>query len=265
MVECLGEAVVVSDLGSTNGTTVDGVRLRAPRVLGPGHVVRFGRCTLELSSPPVVRVRRGRIVGARTFALGRVVERWTAGGRPVRSSLVVAARRCLAGTIPGEDLRWHGGLTWSSGSSARSRHARMGGRWRSAAPGSAVCCRSCWPMPVGSCLSIVWSRRCGRATLPRRPRRGRPNVRPRLRRVLGDGHVIAREPGVPDRRRRCRLRHDEVRGAGQRSARTTVFGRASRRSDGTTTPCGFGGGGRSGSLPTSGGLGRRRRGWRSCA
>jgi pSer/pThr/pTyr-binding forkhead associated (FHA) protein len=52
-VESVGGTVVVSDLGSTNGTTVDGVRLTVPRVLGPGHVLRFGRCTLELSSVPV--------------------------------------------------------------------------------------------------------------------------------------------------------------------------------------------------------------------
>jgi class 3 adenylate cyclase len=43
--------LVVTDLGSTNGTKVDGVELQAPTRLGPGQVVTFGRCRLELVDP----------------------------------------------------------------------------------------------------------------------------------------------------------------------------------------------------------------------
>lgn len=43
--------LVVTDLGSTNGTKVDGVELQAPTRLQPGQVVTFGRCRLELVDP----------------------------------------------------------------------------------------------------------------------------------------------------------------------------------------------------------------------
>jgi pSer/pThr/pTyr-binding forkhead associated (FHA) protein len=78
MVESVGDAIVVSDLGSTNGTTVDGVRITVPRVLGPGHVLRFGHCTLEL---------------------------WSVGGHPIRtwSELGVSGR-----TAPGSQVTYRG-------------------------------------------------------------------------------------------------------------------------------------------------------------
>ena len=43
--------LVVTDLGSTNGTKLDGVELREPTRLEPGQVVTFGRCRLELVDP----------------------------------------------------------------------------------------------------------------------------------------------------------------------------------------------------------------------
>ena len=41
--------VTVRDLGSTNGTSIDGVPLSAPTVLAPGQAVAFGTaiCTLK--------------------------------------------------------------------------------------------------------------------------------------------------------------------------------------------------------------------------
>jgi class 3 adenylate cyclase len=42
--------VVITDLGSSNGTTVDGVRVQAPRTVGPGELVRFGSCTIEVAT-----------------------------------------------------------------------------------------------------------------------------------------------------------------------------------------------------------------------
>ena len=42
--------VVIFDLGSTNGTFVNGQRLATPAILRPGDKVRMGRTTLELTS-----------------------------------------------------------------------------------------------------------------------------------------------------------------------------------------------------------------------
>jgi len=43
-----GASVVVEDLDSTNGTFVNGERIRSPVTLGPGDQVRVGRTTLEI-------------------------------------------------------------------------------------------------------------------------------------------------------------------------------------------------------------------------
>jgi class 3 adenylate cyclase len=44
-----GREVLVEDLGSTNGTFLDGTRIDSPVVLRPGSVVRVGDTTLELA------------------------------------------------------------------------------------------------------------------------------------------------------------------------------------------------------------------------
>ena len=43
-----GESIVVEDLDSTNGTFVNGERIRSPIPVGPGDLVRVGRTTLEI-------------------------------------------------------------------------------------------------------------------------------------------------------------------------------------------------------------------------
>jgi pSer/pThr/pTyr-binding forkhead associated (FHA) protein len=43
-----GESVVIEDLDSTNGTFVQGERIRKPITVGPGDQVRVGRTTLEI-------------------------------------------------------------------------------------------------------------------------------------------------------------------------------------------------------------------------
>jgi pSer/pThr/pTyr-binding forkhead associated (FHA) protein len=43
-----GESIVVEDLDSTNGTFVNGERIRSPLPIGPGDLVRVGRTTLEI-------------------------------------------------------------------------------------------------------------------------------------------------------------------------------------------------------------------------
>jgi pSer/pThr/pTyr-binding forkhead associated (FHA) protein len=40
----------VEDLGSTNGTYVDGVRITGPRPVPPGMPIRVGKTTLELQA-----------------------------------------------------------------------------------------------------------------------------------------------------------------------------------------------------------------------
>jgi class 3 adenylate cyclase len=52
-VSAADDHVVVEDLGSTNGTTVDGVMLDGPTALHPGQVVSFGRCRLTVVPEPV--------------------------------------------------------------------------------------------------------------------------------------------------------------------------------------------------------------------
>lgn len=47
-----GESVVVEDLGSTNGTFVNGERIQSPRTVGPGDELRIGRTMLEIESDP---------------------------------------------------------------------------------------------------------------------------------------------------------------------------------------------------------------------
>jgi hypothetical protein len=108
MVESVGGAVVVSDLGSTNGTTVGGVRLTVPRVLGPGDVLRFGHCTLELSSLPLARFGGGRILGAGPFRLGRLTDRWTLSGHPIRSWFVLGVSGGAAAPSQGTSRRKRG-------------------------------------------------------------------------------------------------------------------------------------------------------------
>ena len=59
LVQATGDEVVVTDLGSLNGSTVDGTPLDAPHRLRAGEVVRFGGCSIFL-------VPRPRSTGDRT-------------------------------------------------------------------------------------------------------------------------------------------------------------------------------------------------------
>ncbi len=56
MVQCEGDVVTVTDLGSTNGTTVNGRRIDGPTAVTEADVVRFGTTELEL-------LRRGSAAG----------------------------------------------------------------------------------------------------------------------------------------------------------------------------------------------------------
>lgn len=63
--------VIVTDLGSTNGSTLDGRRLTAPAALAAGSVVRFGETTIMLDVPEDATIRtagtgRGTLVAGPT-------------------------------------------------------------------------------------------------------------------------------------------------------------------------------------------------------
>lgn len=60
LVSAVGSGVTVQDLGSTNGTRLDGSALDGPATVAVGQVVEFGRCRLELEP-----VRRGPTGGRR--------------------------------------------------------------------------------------------------------------------------------------------------------------------------------------------------------
>ena len=50
-VRCRGDAVEVTDLGSANGTYVNGTRVRAPTRMQDSDVLRIGRIQLKLAAP----------------------------------------------------------------------------------------------------------------------------------------------------------------------------------------------------------------------
>jgi FHA domain len=51
LVRRIGHGVEVTDLGSANGTYVNGTRVRAPTRLRDGDVLRIGRICLKLAAP----------------------------------------------------------------------------------------------------------------------------------------------------------------------------------------------------------------------
>jgi pSer/pThr/pTyr-binding forkhead associated (FHA) protein len=85
--EPTGSGLVAVDLGSANGTTVDGERLTEPRILRPGNVVRLGETELV--------VFEGRDQQAPARAEGSLTERPSAGARRL---LRGASRTGLKGT-----------------------------------------------------------------------------------------------------------------------------------------------------------------------
>ncbi len=62
--------LAIEDLGSTNGTFVDGVRITEPWVLSPGHTLLLGQTTFDVEPPYL----------ATTQERGRAVSRARAGG-----------------------------------------------------------------------------------------------------------------------------------------------------------------------------------------
>ena len=89
-----GGRVTLTDLGSTNGTSVNGQPLRGSRDLRHGDVVRIGRVELAYSSNPYPDAAGGRHSGAGQVRLGRVRM-----GRVVLVAVVVEVLGLLAAAI----------------------------------------------------------------------------------------------------------------------------------------------------------------------
>jgi class 3 adenylate cyclase len=82
-IEAIGQRVVVSDLGSRNGTTVDGRPLLSQHALAAGEIVRFGQCMLRvvgdhLTQPGPLLEAAGQSRGQ--TSIDRIVAAVIAGG-----------------------------------------------------------------------------------------------------------------------------------------------------------------------------------------
>ena len=86
LVQPAGDAVLVSDLGSLNGSTVDDRPLVDGHRLAPGEVVRFGGCTLVLVPPR--RASSGATGGPTGRFAEAELERWSTMSQPNRAGNV---------------------------------------------------------------------------------------------------------------------------------------------------------------------------------
>lgn len=80
LLDVSGDDVTVNDLGSTNGSTIDGVPIAAPTVLAAGKVVRCGETTIRLDAAVPASPTSGGF-GRSTVVAG-------AGNGPQRPSMI---------------------------------------------------------------------------------------------------------------------------------------------------------------------------------
>ncbi len=120
LVQPAGDTVVVSDLGSLNGSTVDDQPLVDRHRLAPGEVVRFGGCTLVLVPPH--RATPGATGGPTGRFTEAELERWSTMSQPNRAGDVSMVFCRIEGPA-GEPSNWG---------------------WRVGA--------SCWRFIIGSCV-----------------------------------------------------------------------------------------------------------------
>lgn len=94
VVRSVGARVTVEDLGSTNGTRIDGAPIQGPAGLEPGQVVTFGRCQLVVEPPG-----------------GEEAPPSPARGRGAQTAIDLVAAAALASPPPQALLRQSGTLT----------------------------------------------------------------------------------------------------------------------------------------------------------
>jgi class 3 adenylate cyclase len=122
-----GDAVLVTDVGSLNGSTIDGRPLERSHRLAPGQVVRFGGCTLTLaarmrppsSHPAATTVlagndeRAGHDVRATSIGLlaKAVLDLGPTSAQPADAGTVTIVFSDIEGStvraVELGDLRWH--------------------------------------------------------------------------------------------------------------------------------------------------------------
>ena len=92
---------VLADLGSTNGTYVNGRRLSGPIALKPGDEVKFGAVRLAFDPQSVPkRLRRGFVILAVMFLVGFAVARYLGESKPVTSEPVAGVSPITSGAAP---------------------------------------------------------------------------------------------------------------------------------------------------------------------
>lgn len=115
-----GSTVLVTDVGSLNGSTIDGRPLERSHRLAPGQIVRFGACTLTLATrvrPPApeaglteVDAREVRATSIGLLAEA-VLDLGQAGAQPTDAGTVTIVFSDIEGStvraVELGDLRWH--------------------------------------------------------------------------------------------------------------------------------------------------------------
>jgi class 3 adenylate cyclase len=165
-----GASVLVADLGSLNGTTVDGRPVVEPHRLARGEVVRFGGCTLTLATsadaeaaPNSAMVaatlagmvdRDGDVAALRATSIGMVadavldaaLELGSTASRPSDAGTVTIVFSDIEGStkraVELGDLRWHEVLTVHNQIMRRMLARHHGTETHSLGDGFMMCFRS---------------------------------------------------------------------------------------------------------------------------
>ncbi|HEX4903078.1 MAG TPA: adenylate/guanylate cyclase domain-containing protein [Acidimicrobiales bacterium] len=98
-----GDTVLLEDVGSTNGTFLDGVRISSPVVLTPGAVAQVGDTTLHLvgDAPAAVRpADEGPIASRQTAMPGAPVRAAASGPTNIRETSMESVARAVEAAPP---------------------------------------------------------------------------------------------------------------------------------------------------------------------
>jgi predicted component of type VI protein secretion system len=98
------QGVAIEDLGSTNGTYVNGERIGAPRLLGDGDEVQIGSTVLRLRAPRAATKLAQAQPGATKLGQATTV-RATGAGEPPAAAPPPAGAQGRRGDVPPPDLQ----------------------------------------------------------------------------------------------------------------------------------------------------------------